>query len=138
MSNKVTGYKPQDAINAKAHRKEKGFDSEYCAIVQTREGLKAPVTLRIYWAGYTAYACLWVENVYNKKREYIGSTGSGKAQGYGYCKASAAAAYAIDKAGIKLQHAIDGRGMDAVRDAVEAIARHFYPKAKIYVHKANG
>jgi hypothetical protein len=51
--------------------------------------------------------------------------GSGWAGGGGYCKRSAAIGEALANAGVKLSDSIHGRGMSAVREALEAIARHF-------------
>ncbi len=62
---------------------------------------------------------LWTDYI-----DAIGSAryGFGRAGGYGYCKASAALADAIDKAGIGLSEPIDGRGEQAMRGALVAIA----------------
>lgn len=51
--------------------------------------------------------------------------GSGSAGGYGYCKRSAAASDAFAHAGITFDADMNGAGMGMVRDALEAIARHF-------------
>jgi len=53
------------------------------------------------------------------------TTGSGKgtAGGGGYHLASAAVAYAIDSAGIKMNQGVDGRGDYAITEALEAIAK---------------
>ncbi len=76
-------------------------------------------TIRQSARGSTVHCALWVGYV-----EGIGSTryGFGRAGGYGYCKASAALQDAIDKAGIALSERIDGRGEDAMRRALLAIA----------------
>lgn len=49
--------------------------------------------------------------------------GRGKAGGYGYCKQSAAFSEAVDSAEIKLSRRVDGVGMEAVREAMNAIAK---------------
>lgn len=139
MKNKVIGYEPQDAINAKAHRKEGKLSDEYCALVRVGKETKTPVTLRIYFAGSTAYACVWIHSQWKGKKMVNNSaSGSAKAGGWGYCKRSSASAHALINAGVKLEKSINAVGMDAVRDAVEAIARHFYPKGDIYIHHAHG
>jgi len=102
-----------------SHRKEKnGFHAEYAALVlnPTCQELRQPVVLRLYWPSETCYACLWVNG------EEVHTQGSGKAGGYGYCKASAAAQAAIDNAGFRLSCPIDGRGTEKIKDAVLAIA----------------
>ena len=52
-------------------------------------------------------------------------TGSGQAGGGGYCKTSASVAEAFESAGITLEKDIRGRGEDAVRGALEALAKHY-------------
>jgi hypothetical protein len=52
-------------------------------------------------------------------------SGSGSAGGGGYCKTSASVAEAFESAGIILEKDIRGRGEDAVRGALEAIAKHY-------------
>ena len=53
----------------------------------------------------------------------IYSQGMGQAGGGGYCKVSAAAAEALESAGVVLEKDIRGRGEGAVRSALEAIAK---------------
>ena len=63
------------------------------------------------------YASIWVFGT------GIHVSGNGRATGYGYHKASAALSAAVDSAGIVLSESIDGVGDDAIRSALEAIAR---------------
>ena len=101
------------------HRKEDKLHREYSAIVPDKEypgASRAVVTLRIYWPATVAYACLWVNG------DKMTTQGSDKAGGGGYCKESASAGGSIRNAGIVLDSSIEGRGTDAVRDAVLAIA----------------
>lgn len=130
----ATFKNPQNNINAKAHRKEDKLDREFAAIVPAPEKWRRnPVTLRTYRTGSTAYACLWVNG------ETIYCSGSGKAGGYGYHKASAAAQVAINSAGIELSKSIDGVGDEAIEEAVKAIAVAMgYEEGEIYVHVAHG
>lgn len=65
----------------------------------------------------TWYACIWC-----KGDEW--NSGSGRASGNGYHKASAAAAYAIRAAGIQLDEDIDGRGWTAVETAIKVIGEY--------------
>lgn len=67
----------------------------------------------------TWYACIWCKGG-------IWNSGSGRASGYGYHKASAAAAYAIRAAGISLDEDIGGRGWAAVAEAVKAIGEYLF------------
>lgn len=109
-----------------SHRKEKnGFYAEYSALValHERQEMCAVVSLRLYWPSSTCYACVWINSYLpGQENEYISTQGSGKAGGGGYCKASAAAAAAIDNAGFKLSQDIDGRGTEKIKDVVLAIA----------------
>ena len=73
------------------------------------------ISLRLYGTGMKNFACLWVHNQDRR--------GSGSAGGYGYHRPSAAAQEAINNAGISLALPIDGRGEEAMREAVFAIAR---------------
>ena len=50
------------------------------------------------------------------------TSGAGRANGYGYHKASAAVSDAISSAGIRLDERIDGIGDSAINDALTAIA----------------
>jgi hypothetical protein len=100
-------------------RKEKGFYRQI-AIVDSRDG-STIVSARFYWPGRdgasNCYACVWIHG-----DESHGS-GGGKAGGYGYHKESAALQVALDRAGVVLDEAIDGRGDQAMFDALESVAR---------------
>jgi len=100
--------------NIAANRKEKHFTAQYSIVTSD---YSQPVILRLYGTQSTNYACLWV----NYKEVHI--SGGGKAGGYGYHRASAAAQVAINNAGIVLSQDIDGRGEGAIQDALKAIAR---------------
>lgn len=65
------------------------------------------------------YASIWISD-YLHGRHF---SGTGKASGYGYHKASAAIHEAIERAGIKLAVPINGCGESEVRKALEAITR---------------
>lgn len=117
-----------------SHRKERnGFFKEYTALCFDPDNadMRAVVTLRLYWPRETCYACIWVNG------NGVHTSGSGKAGGGGYCKESAAAAYAIRNAGFRLNMDIDGRGTGRVRDAVLAIAHSLgFSEARIHVAHA--
>ena len=107
-----------------SHRKEGKCFLDVLAVVNLETPAHSPhwaniaAELRLYGTGNTNSACLWVWGV-------DGPTirGSGKAGGYGYHRPSAAADEAIRKAGITLALPIEGVGDEAIRGAMEAIAR---------------
>jgi hypothetical protein len=117
MENRIVSFTPRESDKIRTHRKEKtGLYREY-ALIDMAEG-RAAVTLRIYWPGSVAYACVWIDSRYGGL-----ARGAGRAGGGGYCKASAAAGAALADAGVKLEHDIDGRGLESIRGALEAFAR---------------
>ncbi len=133
--NKVLSISPKEAINAKAHRKEGNFQSEYCIIDYSGKEVKTPITLRIYGSSSNSanYACLWIHGEFKGMKGYQSFNGSDRATGCGYHRPSAAAAYAIKNAGIELKNAIDGRGETAIEDALKAIASYLGIKNS-YLH----
>ena len=115
MHNQVIAFTPRESDKIAANRKEKtGLHREY-ALLDPDDG-KAVVTLRIYWPGSVAYACVWI---HGGKGAY--ARGAGRAGGGGYCKASAAAGAALHDAGVQLEGDIDGRGLEAIGGAVRAL-----------------
>jgi hypothetical protein len=114
-----------------SHRRESaGLHQEFSMLIpsQYRPGeAQSIVTLRVYWPGSVCYACLWVN------ADPVHTQGSGKAGGYGYCKASSAAGQAIRNAGFQLEHDIDGVGLNAIRDAMKALAVELgHPEALLH------
>jgi len=110
------------------HRKEKGFYAEYAVI----SGQKAIITARLYMAGITVYSCIWINATGTNL------SGSGKAGGGGYHKASAALAYALADAGVVLSEPIDGRGDRAMTDALLAVAHGLgFNPLETHVHYAH-
>ena len=80
-----------------------------------------PVTASV-WAsttGATSYASIWAYSPTTTGRDY---SGSGRATGGGYHRASAALDAAITSAGITLSDSIAGAGTRAMEDACRAIA----------------
>ena len=98
--------------------------------IVTRDELRELATVRWHKpqhrTGIERVSCnLWIH------APGLHTRGTGSAGGCGYCKRSAAAAVAFRHAGIELAtddgrgvH-MDGAGMSTVREALEAIARHF-------------
>jgi hypothetical protein len=105
------------------HRKEKHFYKELLVITPA---LKQVITCRFYGTQAMSYCCIWVNG-----GTY--SSGSGSAGGYGYHRASAAAAEAITAAGYTLERSIAGSGDSAIEEALINMARvEGYPEAKIF------
>lgn len=77
------------------------------------------VSLHLYASQSAAriHACAWIFPEKGAAR-----IGYGYASGGGYCRRSAAGAYALDDAGVALSEAVDGRGMSKLRDALLATA----------------
>ena len=85
------------------------------------------VDLRIGCTDGAAYACVWV---------CTGSgygVGSGRAGGYGYHRASAAAGAALHNAGVTLSEDINGRGDSAIWEAVQAVGDYLAGGSPVYV-----
>ena len=99
------------------------------AVIHSERG--AVARFRFYCTGQTIHCIAWLGS-----RDLYGS-GYGKAGGYGYCKASAAMADAIDHAGIKLSESIAGRGDTAIRDAALAIGKMLTGCRKFYIHQSH-
>lgn len=112
-------------------RKETHFRGEISAIdVANGEAL---VSARFYGSptGAAAYACVWI------LAEPFYGHGGGRATGYGFHRPSAALQVAIARAGIRLSEDIDGRGEDAMRDAVRAIAEAVANGRQFVIHNAH-
>lgn len=130
-----------------SHRKEKYFYKQLTAVVFNRETGAAfdCVTLRLYATENRHYSCVWVHTncAWIKDGETVksyDSNGSGCAGGWGYHRASAAAAEAIYKAGFDLSEDINGRGDQAIEEAITAIAKGIYSDVNrftIYISAAH-
>jgi hypothetical protein len=130
MKNTVITFGPRESDKIRTHRKESaGLYREY-SLIDLEDG-SAPVVLRIYWPGSVAYSCVWIGN------GVVYARGAGKAGGGGYCKASAAAGAALADAGVRLEADIDGRGLESIRGALEALAR-WLDVPRYVVHVAHG
>lgn len=116
------------------YRKERKFAESYTAVVIEADRITEPVTLRIYRTDNRCYACLWVNG-----SEIGWRSGSGWAGGYGYHKASAAAAEAFRAAGVVLEgnNRLAGCGDPAIREAVQVTAQALHPDALVHVVHAH-
>ena len=108
--------------NGKNLSRQKEMVSAMSAVAAVNGKMREVVVARWYMARKSdgappVYASIWVYGA------GFDISGSGRATGYGYHKASAALSSAIDSAGITLSERIDGCGDGAVRDALKAIAR---------------
>jgi hypothetical protein len=114
-----------------SHRKENSLHKEFALVIPSEyrpNETHAIATLRIYWPGTVAYACLWVNS------EPVHTSGSGSAGGGGYCKMSAAAGEAITNAGFNLDKSIRGVGESAVCEAMHALAECLgHPEALLHI-----
>ena len=111
------GNENSNAIN---YGNKKELVNSWNVIVNSNDGLKNIITVRCYMGrsanASTMYASIWI---YDEKHH---ASGSGKAGGYGYHKASAAISEAIKSAGIELDKNIAGAGESAIEQALGAIA----------------
>lgn len=112
-------------------KRDKIADKFYKEIAVIHSERGAVARFRFYCTGQTIHCISWVGN-----RDLYGS-GYGKAGGYGYCKASAAMADAIDHAGIKLSKPVAGVGDTAMRDAAVAIGKMLTGCRKFYIHESH-
>jgi hypothetical protein len=77
------------------------------------------VAMRLYASrsAVRVHATVWIYPAEGAPRRGYGAAG-----GYGYCRRSAAGAYALEAVGVELSANIAGRGMGALRDALLATA----------------
>ena len=99
------------------------------AVIHSEHG--AVARFWFYCTGQTIHCIAWVGS-----RDLYGS-GYGRAGGYGYDKASAAMADAIDHAGIKMSQSIAGVGDTAMREAAIAIGKMLTGCRKFYIHESH-
>ena len=106
--------------NAVNYGGKKEMVCTYDVIVNDNGRLANIITARCYMgrspSASTVYASIWI---YDEKHH---TSGTGKAGGYGYHKASAAISEAIRSAEIDLDEDISGRGDSAIEESLEAIA----------------
>jgi hypothetical protein len=126
----VLAFDPkEDARSIEHYRRERSFWQEL-ALIDLDKG-KVIASIRFYGSGPTIYcvAWIWPSNLPSAR-------GYGKAGGYGYHKASAAMAEALNAAGVKLALDIGGRGEGVMQEALTALAAHL-EIARPYVHHAH-
>jgi hypothetical protein len=119
-----------------SHRKENHFYKQITAIAIHPDGRAYDaVILRLYATDAKSYACIWTHSncAWNNAQDFW-RNGSGTAGGYGYHRGSAAAAEAIYNAGIELSEDINGRGDQAIEEAVHAIARAIWEDSNIKIY----
>lgn len=94
-----------------------GFDPSTQRVVDA-------VTMRLYASARAPriHACTWIYTAEGVPRRGYGSAGGG-----GYCRRSAAGAYALEAAGVELTEEVAGRGVDVLRKALLATARAARP-----------
>ena len=83
------------------------------------------VTMRLYASPRRAariHACTWIYPAEGAPRRGHGSAGGG-----GYCRRSAAGAYALEAAGVELTEEVAARGESVLRKALLATARAARP-----------
>ena len=106
--------------NARNYSGKKELSSVYDLVACKDGKLHHLMTIRSWVnsskTAVTVYASVWVH------APGYWTSGTGTAGGGGYHKTSAAAGEAIRSAGITLDGHIDGRGDQAIREAMEAIA----------------
>lgn len=117
------------------HRLEAHFTDEYTAFIITEDcEMLELVTLRIYSTKAVSYACCWID----ASHRGFTACGSGKANGYGYHRASAAAEEAIINAGFELSDHINGRGDSYIVKAIKAIAEELtFDQFRVYTHHSH-
>lgn len=107
------------------NRKEKHFYLQFTAINRELEPI---IELRFYATQSTHYCCVWLQD----RKHGIHLYGGGKARGYGFHRANAAAELALNDACIYLSEPISDVGYRAVEDAMIAIVHKLgYRKCNI-------
>lgn len=94
-----------------------GFDPAAQCVVEV-------VAMRLHASRSAAriHACAWIYPA-----EGVPRRGHGYAGGGGYCRRSAAGAYALEAAGVELTEEVNGRGVSVLRKALLATARAARP-----------
>lgn len=125
---KTTKFEIKDAIKS-SHRRENNqglktfqliaFDKS--RISKYDNGFRVLVDVRIYFTGgLRVYACVWI----NDSKNNVHGSGSAAVGGGNYDKISAAAANALEAAGIEFDQEVNGRGESVLEEALQAIGKH--------------
>lgn len=128
MDNTVTAFKPAtDSRNIEYYRRESSF-WRGVKLLDLDTG-KTAVDVRFYGKSATIYCVVWIwhDALTDSARGY------GKAGGYGYHKASAAMAEALQRAGVTLSRDIGGVGDSAIESALNALAVYIDIKRPLIV-----
>jgi len=116
-------------IGAKRDRFTHAFYKEMAIIYDDRQ---TPCRFRFYGNNSRIHCIAWISG-----NEVYGS-GYGYADGYGYCKESAAMEAAIKSAGIDMGEHWGGVGETKMREAALSIAQKVTGKRSFILHTAHG
>ena len=117
LRNKVMSVTKDKGITF-SHRKENMFNRQFTLIYKDNDRYKEGIIARFY-GKVNSTCCVWIRLGEDSK------SGSGKASGYGYHMDSASFDDAIVCCGIKLENDVNGRGDEAVVDAMLSIASYY-------------
>ena len=125
---RVVNFEAKENMNVTIReREEKNIYYGMKAVCFDGEKMRELVDLRIGATQSMHYACVWIHG--DKKWAY----GSGKAGGYGYDRASAAAESAFRAAGVKFDGAFGSCGMTITKEAVKAMGEHLSNGLPVFV-----
>jgi hypothetical protein len=113
--------------NAGKFRKDRGLYEHYTVIAIYPDQVKEAVVARIYSTSSTCNAAVWIQGPVHFRN------GGGKTNGCGFHRPSAALSNALSACGVKLDDDIHGRGDQAMKDALLAVARISHPDARLHV-----
>ena len=121
----IIKFELKEGINAKSHRKEKHFTDEYVVLNLAPNDNpncnRTIITVRFYHTPAISYCCIWLR-VGDIRSWWSSSSGSGKAEGYGYHRESQAFENALTSCGIEFDEGIGGRGGSIYSEAILRIA----------------
>ncbi len=121
MEQSVLNYTPRRSDKIHTHRRESSF--RHSLILVDCDNCRTAIDVRFYGNGSRHYCCIWIDSRYGNGNSNDAS-GSDFAGGGGYHRDSAAMAGALEAAGVTLADDIAGCGDGAMREAIEALARH--------------
>jgi len=112
---------PNSVSNASRTYDDKETVAAWSVVATDKQNAIKEIIIVRWYAGRSAKATVLYCNVWI--RGGLWCSGHGSANGGGYDKKSAALAYALESAGVKLSQPIDGRGDGTSRTALETIAK---------------
>ena len=131
MENTVKSFEAKQNMSATIRdREEKYIKRGYKAVCIDNGEMRELVDLRIGRTDTTVYACVWLSGINHLN---CWAYGSGKAGGYGYHRASAAAESAFRAAGMVFDSGFSGCGDSATREAVQAAGEYLSNGLPVYV-----